>query len=1700
MSDKEQQLEGGSYEVIRSRLDKQAGELRKRLALLNESRKEIFGAVETALVSTERVTTEHNCVPRDMIAVGGNRFLFGYNIQFGLKQTTEVPDVFSAYEYDPEEHVFHPLPFEEIIGDPAFIEDFKYLYKYYKETVFAKFMVIGAHLYMKMRIGKGVEDFKTFKWLRKGDGKLEYIGNRFDHEFVYPPQQEFEWQRAHRDMHRAGEHPHISINDRLFVETVGGDLTIKLEDNTASGEGIYSEPVDDSDQSLDDAEIFFAEVGPLVLLKILPYREELHRYLVFNEKTGEVRRIDAIGHSCVLLPDEQGLIFSNGYLLMTGEVKVFENDLTNMMFERRIPSANGEDTMFVFYNRVSGDYILLSYNLIEQTVDTPVVCNGYSLFPNGELVYFKTEEQPQKHHLLQIWKTPYLSQEVMAARNADEDSFIFKVGNANLVRGMSECREVLVLLGKEDSYGGLYLDLLKRTEAILDSYFWMPREEAANLAVPLREINQAAKAAMDEFDKVRALRQVAARRLKEEKAEVEELLKRIRYAAPDDIVGFVHHLTELRQRRGEIIALREVRYVDEAVTDELEEEVVKATGETSRKTVDFLLGEKALEPFSELIEEQAARIAGLKKVTEAEEVGEALDQGGRELEMLIEVVSNLKIEDATQTTAIIDGISSIFARLNGVRAELKNRRTALAMAEGEAQFGAQLKLLGQAVVNYLELCDKPEKCDESLNRLMVQIEELEGKFGEFDDYADQLASKREEVYEAFEGRKQQLMDARTRRADTVLRSAERILTGIKRRVEGFQSVEDISGYFASDLMVEKVRESIDELNELGDGVKSEDLRTQLKTLREDAVRQLKDRKELYVDGQNVIRLGRHAFSVNTRGLELTLVPRDGGLWFHLAGTDYFEEIEDERLHSLRDVWEMEAASESREVYRAEWLAWQCLERYFTTESENGLTDGEGEEKSARIAEAIRKVTEERYTEGYVKGVHDEDAAKLLAHLVPMKNEAGLLRFSPEVRAAAIVVAEDWVGEGKERLIQMIRAHGERVRTFGDHRSIGEAAKRHHLEEELAGLLLERVEASGFSEQVKASEIAAYLFEEWKHRSGFVVSQEAATALRHLTSELTAKRGKASFEETLKELPDASSRYRLALDWLQGAHSQGDSPYLKEAAAHLARGGYEPSEIKRANLHVEVSGLRGDHPRIEGGVLPLDFTDFVYRLSRFERETFPNYQKLQRVKQEVLAEKKEELKLEEFEPKVMSAFVRNRLIDEVYLPVIGDNLAKQMGTADAGSRTDRMGLLLLISPPGYGKTTLMEYIANRLGLTFVKVNGPALGHNVVSLDPSLAADRSAREELDKLNLALEMGDNVMLYLDDIQHTNPEFLQKFISLCDAQRKIEGVYRGRAKTYDLKGKKVAVVMAGNPYTESGGKFQIPDMLANRADTYNLGDMLGGHEDAFKSSYIENSLTSNPVLAKLAGAGLGDVRAVMKLASGASLEEVEFAGNHTPAEIEEFTRIMTLMLSVRETISRVNSQYIASAGQEDAYRTEPPFKLQGSYRNMNRIAEKIVSLMTDEELQELVVDHYVSEAQNLTKGAEANLLKFREMEGLLSESESARWEEIKVEFQRQRLLGGAGENDPVARVVAQLQEFRAGLSSIERGIAAAGESYAKPQSLGKETVAQLEQIIAGLREVPVRVDINVLPVQEEGGEISSIEKNPDQALDIDTEVTQGN
>ncbi|MEN6338137.1 MAG: DNA repair ATPase, partial [Phycisphaerales bacterium] len=516
------QIQNGTYEILRGRLAGHGKELRSRLDKLNKARKEVFGGVETRLLSSQRISTGNKCVPRDMVTIG-DRFIFGYNVFVGLRAETTFEDVFAIYQW--KGGSFSPCPLDAI-RSTQFETDFKNLYKYYRKTVFAKFSVIGHHLYMIFRVGNEVADIKAFKWLIQGS-TLEYVDCRSEHECVFPPQHQFEWKRTTQDMIRQGKNPHISIEDRVFVETVGGDLTIKIENNTETGKGIYAEPVDNPDQTLSDAEVYYAIVGNVIVLKVRPYEEKRFRYFLYNEKVRRAIRLDAIEQACLLLPEDHGLIFSRGYYLQTGELKQFEIQADDMIFEKRVDSPNGEDYLYVFHNRGAGAYVLLSYNIIEQKVGTPVVCSGYSLFQDGMLVHFRAEEEAKRHHVVQVWQTPFYGPDFQVP--VKQQTELYKIGNRDIVRCMAECTEILALTGREESYMNLYLDVARKAGEIQDAYFWIASAETCRLDEPLTGIRQAAQAAVDEYVKVVRTRANSQAQIEKAAQGVREIL-----AARDD--------------------------------------------------------------------------------------------------------------------------------------------------------------------------------------------------------------------------------------------------------------------------------------------------------------------------------------------------------------------------------------------------------------------------------------------------------------------------------------------------------------------------------------------------------------------------------------------------------------------------------------------------------------------------------------------------------------------------------------------------------------------------------------------------------------------------------------------------------------------------------------------------------------------------------------------------------------------------------------------------------------------------------------------------------------------------------------------------------------------------------------------------------------------------------------------------------------
>ncbi|WP_238945227.1 DNA repair ATPase [Allofranklinella schreckenbergeri] len=1750
---------GGAYEVLRKRLAEQGASLQGLAADLNAQRLAEFGASQMGLLGRVRVRTEHNCVGRDIVQLG-ELMVFGYNVFLGIKQETRVEDVFAVYRLhegaagsagDGSEGGagYDVVPVDAaqtFLGQQSFVQDFRELYTYYKGARLLQLRVKDGKLLAAFQIGERLSDVRVFRWSISPDGRqVQYIDNRGERDIALPAPYDFEWTAAGRADVVQGRHPHINVLDTVFIDTLGGELTVKIENNTNDGLGIWREAVQDATQSLDDARLEYARVGSLILLKVLPYREQQWRYLVYNTLTQKVQRIDAIGLACIQLPEDHGIIFPGGYYLQNGESRSFGQDMGGMRFKRSYRSPNGEDVLYVFYEPESGRVALFTYNLIARELQAPLIGHGYALLEDGRMVLFSSEsDEPTRIHPMQIWRTPFATEEY-AARQPARHTPLGRIGNAELVRGISELYSLTREIEAQDISSSRYGRLIDTTRRLFERYHWM--EQGLGGALPtlprvLHEIVASGEAVLDEYEKVQSIRSDTQRQMNEAATRQRSLLGEIRRGDLRHTRDYVQALASLGAQRGRLMSVRELRYVDAAAVDALQAELDAAHAEVAQRTAEFLASEAALAPYTEGLRQLDEQVAKAQTTPQLQEPLAAMQAMSAELDTLSELMAVLRVDDPTQRTRIVQGISEIYAALNQSRARAEQKKRGMGAAEQVAQFGAQFALLGQSIASALALATDPEKCDEQLARLLVQLEELESQYGEHEQFLADIIAKREELLETFETHKQALLDDRQRRAQGVFDAALRILEGLPRRTERMDGQDSLNAFFAGDALILKLRELAERLRALHDHVKADDIEARLKGIRDQALRALRDKSDLFEGDGSVIRLGRHRFSVNTQALDLTLMPRGDTLHLHLTGTDFMEPLHTPELAALRPFWDVSLESESPQLSRAEYLALQMLQAACqtgagsvggagTTGNASGAgatgANSEGNEprsdeagaaapsrdqlmallpKPEALVRAVREFAAPRYREGYERGIHDHDAALILQALLPLQEQAGVLAHDARARALAVLLwsslgaALDGSAQPGFKLAAQARHWPSRAQgAAAMQQLLGSAQARTALEQEMAQALLafarsQQLEAvfapaddldhpaqPGPAEhppghaasnaaptaalQSLAAQAAAYLAEELAGpASGGAArlhfSSQAAALLHSLQERLQSQGRWAELHATLHDAEQPLAvRFALAAQWLSAiaqaeasASAQNAQPaldYVPEAAALALLHEGTAHEVLHVPLRTTVTGLLGQHPRIHDGTLELGVDDFARRAHWHTKHFVPGLRRYQQLRQDILTEQRAAMRLDEFKPRPLASFVRNKLINDVYLSVIGDNLAKQMGTVGEHKRTDLMGLLMMISPPGYGKTTLMEYVASRLGLIFMKINGPALGHEVRSIDPAQAPDATSRQELEKLNLALEMGNNVMLYIDDIQHTHPEFLQRFISLSDGTRRIEGVWRGRTKTYDMRDKKFCIVMAGNPYTESGEVFKIPDMLANRADVYNLGDVLGGMEETFKLSYIENSLTSNPTLAPLATRDLQDLYLLIGKAQGREFSAGELSHDYSAAELREIDAVLQRMLAVREIVYRVNQQYIASAAQADANRTEPPFKLQGSYRNMNKLAEKITSVMNEAEMQQLLDDHYQGEAQLLTTGAEENLLKLAELRGHMSQEQQARWREIQLNYQRTQAMGGA-DADTGGQIVAQLIDL------VRATRAQAEASARQPAAPWAELLASLQQLAA--------------------------------------------
>ncbi|WP_369182985.1 DNA repair ATPase [Streptomyces sp. Y1] len=1563
-------LDAGTYEVLRDRLARAAAELADRATALNARRVAEFGGGELRLAGTGRLTTARACLPQDLTAAGGLLLLGtrpvepgGDDEDFTAALTVHHPDL-------------SPAPAAgTLLDDPRLRQDLADLRRYFRDARLDRLRPTAGRLLAVFRTGPAAADVRVLRWLAPDEGRPSYHDGRGERDHTPADGQQLDWTPLTRDDQlpaAPGTPPRADLAGELHLGVDGGRLTLTAPD----GRALHHEPLAEALQTLADARIAHARLGTLLLVRVRPYQEETVRHLVVHLPTGTVTRIDALGQACLRLPADQGVAFPGGCHLADGTVRTFDQPVDGLAYERTVVSPNGEDVLYEFRSPVDGRALLQPYNSVRQEAAAPLACQGYALLDDGTLIALRpAEDGPARMHPVQLWRTPFTS-ERHAAEQPPGHGPLARIGNADLVRGLADCLALARLAAAGADTPAGHRAVLAACTRTADRHHWLGQDGLGDLAAPLAEIHDTARRVIAEYEAIAQLTAHAAGQVAEAAEHVEGLLRTARGETLADAAEWVDRLAGLRRAQGRVEALRELPRVRVDRVDALAAHLAEGLAEAAGRAVDRLAEPTAFAPHRRRAGDLAEACAAIATAAEAAPLFERLGEQSEALQTVSELVGTLDLADATTRTAVLDRLADVLGLLNRARAALTVRRRDLRTREAAAEFAAETALLAQAVTAALAAADTPEACDDQLGRLLLRIEQLETRFADADPaLGEQLADRRAEIHDALTARRQHLLEERARRADRLAASADRILDTLHRRLAALGTAAEIDAAFAADPTAVKLRDLAARLTELGDRVRAEELTGRLRAARGRARRALRDRAELAGDGPGTLRLGRHLFAVTTQRPELTLLPWRGRPAFTLTGTDYRSPVTDPAFAATERYWARPLPSETPALYRAEYLAASLL-----LAAEPGALPPDLD-----LLEHVRRAAEQRPDEGYQRGVHDHDAALLLGALLRLDARAGLLRHPAEARAAAQLYWAHGADE-RQRLVWHTRARSLALarRAFG-----AAVPALDELAAELGAAVAEFVPGAAGAGQYLVAELAAA-------EPVFAYSAGASALL----DKFRAAPESAGLTEALTALPDEPSllpvRRQLAAAWLESAATDADPGDLAEAAAALLCPAL-PRRAAEGAVGARLTGLLGDHPRVRGGALDLRLDELLARVREFEAVEVPGHRAYQRLRTELLAAEHARLRLDQYRPAPLNGFVRNRLIDQVYLPLVGDNLAKQLGTAEAGGPVDRSGLLLLVSPPGYGKTTLVEYLAERLGLLLVSVSGPALGHRVTSLDPAEAPDATSRRELEKLNFALHAGDNVLLYLDDVQHTSPEFLQRFIPLCDAQRRIDGVWDGEARAWDLRGKRFAVVMAANPYTESGRLFRLPDMLANRADVWNLGDAVAGREDLFALSFVENALPANPHLAALATAERADLDTLLARASGTPGGQLGAAW--PAAEVERTTAVLAGLLHLRGTVLAVNRAYLASAAQDDRARTEPPFLLQGSYRNMAKLAQRLDPALTRPELDALLTEHYRAEAQPLGADAEAQLLKLAELRGTLTPEQARRWAELKRAWRPDRV-----------------------------------------------------------------------------------------------------
>ena len=214
------------------------------------------------------------------------------------------------------------------------------------------------------------------------------------------------------------------------------------------------------------------------------------------------------------------------------------------------------------------------------------------------------------------------------------------------------------------------------------------------------------------------------------------------------------------------------------------------------------------------------------------------------------------------------------------------------------------------------------------------------------------------------------------------------------------------------------------------------------------------------------------------------------MYYHITGTDFWDKVVHEEIEKYKHVFDQSIVSENNHVYRGEYLAYLIFEGARKKEVES--LDSLYGKTETQLIEVVQKFMEPRYQEGYTKGVHDIDGAKILKELLELHYNIDLLIYNNEVRALARLYWNHLADANSKKLITMRLKELAKVQLF-----LKAAPNLDNYIPFIIEKLNSAYEKLTFFDNKYIPEAAEYLCKELMKGESFVVSSEAEKYIKDL---------------------------------------------------------------------------------------------------------------------------------------------------------------------------------------------------------------------------------------------------------------------------------------------------------------------------------------------------------------------------------------------------------------------------------------------------------------------------------------------------------------------------------------------------------------------------------------------------------------------------